>query len=111
MFNVVDFDEGWKADFIIRKDRPFSVEEFGRRQVRTHLGGSLPIASAEDVILAKLEWDRISPSDRQVHDAVNVATVQWSTLDQDYLRRWAPVLGVADKLEELLRAAKALQPS
>src|SRR2546423_709510 len=28
MFNVIDFAEGWKADFIIRKDRPFSVEEF-----------------------------------------------------------------------------------
>src|SRR5437899_2207719 len=25
MFNLIDFDEGWKADLIIRKERPFSL--------------------------------------------------------------------------------------
>ena len=29
MFNVIDFGTGVKADFILRKDRPFSREEFG----------------------------------------------------------------------------------
>ncbi len=110
MFNVVDFEEGWKADLIVRKDRPFSIEEFRRRQPRTLLGQSLPITSAEDVILAKLEWDAITPSERQLHDALNVAAVQWATLDQDYLRQWASTLGVAEKLEELLQQARTLQP-
>jgi hypothetical protein len=31
MFNVVDRPTGWKMDFIIRKSRPFSREEFRRR--------------------------------------------------------------------------------
>jgi hypothetical protein len=31
-FNVVDMATGWKLDFIIRKARPFSIEEFARRQ-------------------------------------------------------------------------------
>jgi len=31
MFNVIDNQSGWKADFIIRKDRPFSHQEFERR--------------------------------------------------------------------------------
>src|SRR5262245_44908961 len=57
MFNVIDFAEGWKADLIVRKDRPFSVEEFQRRQPETVAGFQVPIASAEDVILAKLEWN------------------------------------------------------
>ena len=26
MFNIVDFATGWKVDFIIRKNRPFSIE-------------------------------------------------------------------------------------
>ena len=110
LFNVVDFEEGWKADLIIRKDRPFSIEEFGRRRPRTLLGQLLPIASAEDVILAKLEWDAITSSERQLRDACNVAVVQWPTLDQAYLRTWASALGVAEKLEELLRKAQELQP-
>ena len=55
--------------------------------------------------MTKLEWDKITPSERQVQDALNVAVVQWRTLDRVYLRRWAPLLGVADKLEEVLRKA------
>lgn len=30
MFNVLDLATGWKLDLIVRKDRPFSREEFGR---------------------------------------------------------------------------------
>lgn len=110
MFNVVDFDDGWKADLIVRKDRPFSIEEFRRRLPRMLRGQSLPIASAEDVILTKLEWDAITASERQVQDALNVAVVQWPTLDRAYLRQWAPALGVAEKLEVLLRRAEELHP-
>lgn len=101
LFNIIDFEEGWKIDFIIRKDRPFSVEEFRRRQSRMLLGHSLPIVSAEDVILSKLEWDAITSSSRQVDDALQVAKVQWHQLDKAYLRKWASTLGVAEKLEEL----------
>jgi hypothetical protein len=110
MFNVIDFAEGCKADLIVRKDRPFSVEEFSRRQSATLYGRVLPVASAEDVILTKLEWDLITPSERQVTDALNVAVVQWPRLDREYLRRWAPALGVAEKLGELLKRAEELQP-
>jgi hypothetical protein len=108
MFNVIHFAEGWKADLIIRKDRPFSAEEFRRRQAGNLHGHSLPLASAEDVILTKLEWNRISPSERQVRDALNVAVAQWPRLDRDYLRTWAADLGVAEGLEELLRQGEAL---
>jgi hypothetical protein len=110
MFNVIHLDSGWKADLIVRKDRPFSVEEFNRRQQVTLYGRTLPVTSAEDVILTKLEWDKITPSERQWRDALNVATVQWPTLDQAYLRRWAGVLGVSAKLEQLLRTADEQQP-
>jgi hypothetical protein len=108
LFNVIHFDESWKADLIIRKDRPFSAEEFGRRQPAQLPGQVQPLASAEDVILTKLEWNRISPSERQVRDARNVAVAQWPRLDQAYLRRWAADLGVTEALEDLLRQAEEL---
>jgi hypothetical protein len=110
MFNIVSLDDGWKADLIIRKDRPFSVEEFQRRQMGTLYGAPLPIASAEDVILSKLEWNALTPSDRQVKDALGVAVVRWADLDRAYLRKWAPALGVADQLEVILSKAAELQP-
>lgn len=103
MFNVLA--EGWKADLIVRKDRPFSIAEFGRRRAVTLSGRELPFASPEDVILSKLEWDRLSPSERQVRDAIQVAVVQGGALDRDHLRRWAADLGVTAKLEELLAEA------
>lgn len=56
LFNVIDLESGWKIDFIVRKSRPFSVEEFARRREAEVLGTNVTIASAEDVILSKLEW-------------------------------------------------------
>jgi hypothetical protein len=109
MFNVIDFDGGGKADLIVRKDRPFSVMEFQRRKTGIIHGSPMPIASPEDVILAKLEWNRITPSERQVDDALQVAVMQGARLDRAYLRQWAPDLGVAEKLEELLRDADSWQ--
>ncbi len=106
MFNAIDFGSGWKADFILRKDRPFSREEFRRRRPVPTAGGSVWIASPEDVILSKLEWAKITPSDRQLRDALGVAVSQWSHLDQAYLRHWARELGVGEPLEQLLREAQ-----
>lgn len=111
MFNVIELTGGWKVDLIVRKDRPFSVAEFARRQPRTLGGRAIPVASPEDVILSKLEWNRITPSERQLRDAVGVAVVQWPTLDREYLTRWAAVLGVGDTLADLLRAAEQQLPA
>jgi hypothetical protein len=108
-FNVIDFASGWKADLIVRKDRPFSQEEFRRRRTEEWHGHGTPFASAEDVVLAKLEWDRITPSERQLQDVLNVLRAKWPELDRDYLRRWAAELGVSQRLEELLRLAEPPQ--
>ncbi len=110
MFNIIHLVGGWKADLIVRKDRSFSIEEFKRRNPNIIEGRAIPVASAEDIILSKLEWNRITPSERQVRDAMNVATQQWPVLDQAYLRRWAVELGIADDLEQLLAAAATVQP-
>ena len=44
MFNAIDPETGWKVDFIIRKDRPFSVHEFANRQATHYLGLALRVA-------------------------------------------------------------------
>jgi hypothetical protein len=106
MFNVIDFGGGWKADLIVRKNRPFSLEEFGRRQIVVMHGRTLPMASAEDVMLTKLEWDRISPSERQFRDALQIVQTQGSKLDEAYLKHWAVALGVQDRLAEVLAKAR-----
>ena len=38
LLNVIDAESGWKADLIVRKARPFSQEEFERREPARSLG-------------------------------------------------------------------------
>jgi len=105
MFNLIHFETGFKVDLIVRKDRPFSMEEFQRRKAAELSGQPCWFATAEDTILTKLEWSRMGESERQYRDALNIAKVQAANLDTQYLRKWAPILGVSDLLEELLRAS------
>ena len=97
LFNVIDLASGWKIDLIFRKSRPFSQEEFGRRQRVSFQGLQLFVASAEDVIIAKLEWARLSGSQRQIDDASAVLRVTHQDLDARYLEKWVPALGLEDQ--------------
>jgi len=106
MFNVIDNRNSFKADFIIRKDRPFSKEEFQRRRKSNIMGLDVWVVSPEDVILSKLEWARESESSQQFQDALGVAVVQYNCLDSEYLYKWAKELRVKSSLEELLQQAK-----
>lgn len=60
MFNVVDHASGWKIEFIVRKERAFSREEFARRRVVEMFGVAVHVASPEDTVVAKLEWSKAS---------------------------------------------------
>jgi len=89
MFNVIDHATGWKIDFIIRRNRSFSREEFDRRSAMSLLGVQVLMASAEDTILAKLEWSKASGgSERQRRDIAGIVATQGESLDQTYLWHW-----------------------
>jgi hypothetical protein len=98
-FNVIDAKTGWKVDLIIRKDRPFSREEFARRQAVDVLGVAAQLATAEDTILAKLEWAQAGDSERQLADVVAMLAVGGDAVDVSYLDRWASELGVSALLD------------
>lgn len=104
-FNVIDSRTGWKVDLIIRKDRPFSRTEFSRRAAARALEVDVFLASAEDTVLAKLEWARLGGSARQVADAATVLAVRAGEIDDEYMDRWAADLGVVDLLAEARRSA------
>ena len=106
MFNVIDIRNSFKADFIIRKNRPFSREEFQRRRKSNIMDLDVWVVSPEDVILSKLEWAKESESSQQFQDALGVAVVQYDRLDRDYLYKWAKELQVENSLGQLLKQAK-----
>jgi len=103
-FNVIDFESGWKVDLIQRKARTFSVTEFERRTTAELLGLDVHIATAEDVVLSKLEWAKKAGSDRQLRDVVGVLEVSGRGMDIPYIEGWLDVLGV-DEFWEQARAA------
>jgi len=101
-FNVLDEQSALKADFWILRDNAFERTAFGRRVQVTLFGFAAWSATAEDVILHKLYWNQLSPSERQLGDAAGVYAVQSGALDASYLRHWAAGLGVRHDLEGLV---------
>jgi hypothetical protein len=107
-FNVVHRRSGWKADLLVRRDRPYSIEEFNRRRPARLFGADLIVVSPEDSILSKLEWAQKSGSERQFRDAVGVAMIQQAHIDTGYLEKWARDLGIDALLHRLLAEVKRL---
>ncbi len=105
LFNVVDFASGWKIDFICRKSRDFSVAEFDRRKPHPLSGHSVFVASAEDVILAKLEWAKLSQSERQLEDAAGIIRIQRATLDLQYISSWVDTLALHNQWTKAMAIA------
>ena len=94
MFNIIDLKTSWKIDLIVRKSRVFSQEEFGRRKLQNVQGVPLFVASAEDIILAKLEWAKLGESLRQIDDAAGILKLRGDSLDRSYLHKWVRELGL-----------------
>lgn len=104
MFNVIDLNTGLKADFWVSAGDAFNRSVLSRRQqVEIVQGQSAQVASPEDVLLHKLVWNKITPSERQLGDAAGIAVVQAGQLDLDYLRTWAARQSTTETLEAVLQ--------
>jgi hypothetical protein len=56
MFNIIDFESGYKAGFIVLKAANYRQVEFIRKKEVDYLGKKLYVVSAEDLVLSKLIW-------------------------------------------------------
>ena len=105
MFNVIDLATGWKIDLIVRKSRAFSEEEFRRRQLVNLQDLPLFVASAEDVVVAKLEWAKMAQSKRHIDDVAGILRMRWESLDRAYLEKWTLALGLETEWNDARSAA------
>jgi hypothetical protein len=87
-----------KVDFIVRKDDPYRLEEFARRQEILIKDFHTWIVSREDLILSKLVWAKDSGSEIQLKDARNLLVRE---CDTGYLRSRAGLLSVLGLFEDL----------
>jgi hypothetical protein len=92
------FIEGRSIDIdIFLAESPYQQELLTRRRRTETLGSPVWFVSPEDLVLLKL----ISYRPRDVADIGDVLFTQ-GQLDETYLRRWAAVLGVSSRLDEVL---------
>lgn len=110
-FNIIHLATSLKVDIFVLKDRQYdrvALERIeGRPLEANDPSGQLFFASAEDVVLSKLEWYRLGDevSDSQWRDVLGVMKVQQDALDREYLNKWAGELGVTDLLEKARKEA------
>ena len=97
MFNVIDRVTGWKIDLIIRKSRAFSKEEFGRRCAIDVEGVRIFVASAEDRVIAKLEWAMLGKSQRQIDDVAAILRLRRDAIDRSYMEKWISSLQLGEQ--------------
>jgi hypothetical protein len=99
MFNLMHLESGVKVDLIVRKSSDFRQVEFERRKPVAIAGIRTWIVSCEDLILSKLVWALDSNSELQRRD---IRQLLAGAINLDYIRKWAPHLGVTTFLNELM---------
>ena len=110
-FHVIHFASLAKVDVFVPKNRPFDRASLGRRALDTLGEGpdapSVYVATAEDMILVKLEWYEKGgrTSEQQWNDVLGMIRTQGPALDQPYLRRWAAEIGVTSLLDLAMKEA------
>lgn len=109
--NLIHLATSTKVDLFVVGGSPLDRSQMDRRQkvtVATHPERHLFVYTPEDILLQKLRWYRMGEevSDRQWRDVLGIIAVQGETLDEDYVRGGAEVLGVGDLLDRALKEAR-----
>ena len=101
-FNALDNRSALKVDFFRVAGDEYEFERFRRRRRITLFEQPAWIAAPEDVLLHKLRWYQMSPTDRQLTDARGIFLVSGDELDLEYLTYWAKKIDVRNLLDSIL---------
>ena len=105
-FNIIHPASGLKVDVIFSKDTEFDRTRL-LRAVRVPLGTvpNVSLASAEDVILKKLQFFQQGGADKHIRDIAGVLKIRGPKLERAYIDAWAQRLGVQQEWELAQRRA------
>ena len=106
-FNLIHLPTAYKVDVFVTRGRPFdhaAMERAAPQPIGEDDSLTVPVATAEDSIISKLDWFRLGneSSERQWSDVSRLVALLGDSLDASYMRRMAESVGVSDLLERLL---------
>ena len=90
MFNIIDHQSSYKADFIILKNEPYRLAEFERKKTVDFLNLKINLVSPEDLIISKMIWIQQLHSELQKEDIKIL--LEMKELDRDYITKWVKEL-------------------
>jgi len=105
-FNLIHLASSFKVDVFVSRGRPFDNDCLLRSSMETLGEGiEVAIATAEDSVVAKLEWYRTGNevSERQWDDVSKLIGLLGDQADWAYLQSAAASVGVEDLLDRLRR--------
>lgn len=86
MFNIIDNESDYKADFILMKEDDFGIEEFNRRTEMEFYGKTFYLITPEDLLISKLIWIQDYQSAIQMDDIKKLSILQ--NIDWIYTNNW-----------------------
>lgn len=102
-FNIIHPASGLKVDVMIPAETEFNRSRLGRA-VRMPGGADFSVwfASAEDVIIKKLEYFREGGSEKHLRDIVGVLKIRGERIDRGYINKWTAKLDLTAEWETVL---------
>ena len=85
-FNITDFETGIRYDFMTYKDSDYNWAAFNRREEVTFFDKKCYICSIEDLIISKIQWYNITPSEKQMEDLKFLLLDK--NLNMEYIKLW-----------------------
>ena len=92
MFNIIDFESHYKADFILMKSDDYGIEAFNRRNEMEYYGKNFFLITAEDLLISKIMWIQNIQSAIQMEDIKKLR--QLETIDWKYTNSWIKKLNL-----------------
>lgn len=92
LFNITDFETGIRYDFMTYQDSDYNWGAFERREEIEFFGIKCYLSTKEDLIISKLRWYNMIPSEKQMEDLKFLFLDK--SLDIDYLKTWLNKLNI-----------------
>ena len=108
--NAIHMFSAYKAELFLLKPGDAFRETCLQRRQQVDLGpplGEVYVHSAEDLILNKLKYYRISKQPKHVRDITSIVLNQGAELDVQYINGWVEYLGVTDIWQDIVGRIEA----